>query len=973
MPPESRAAAIQAFISRWQERGSERKDAQPFWLSLLGDVFEVKHPAGFISFEDTVQLSNKSFIDARIPSTKVLIEQKGSDVDLSKAFRQSDGTWLTPYEQADRYGQKLSYSERPRWIVVCNFKEFHIYDKETPEQAPEIVYLKDLAKDAYRLAFLIDGKTETAKKELEISFKAGRLVGKLYDLLIKQYADAKSAKSLQSLNRLCVRLVFCLYAEDTGIFPERNMFGRHLHPFDAGLIRQELKNLFCVLNTPESERSPYETELNRFPYVNGGLFAADDLEIPNFTQEIKEVLTYECSERFDWSFISPTIFGAIFESTLNPETRRSGGMHYTSIENIHKVIDPLFLDDLKNELSELRMIKKRGPKFIEKVNLFRDKIRNLTFLDPACGSGNFLTETYLSLRKIENEIIKLRGHEDQYILFKDAIHVQLKNFYGIEINDFAVSVAKTALWIAEHQMLRETEKIINRTLDFLPLTTNAHIVEGNALTLDWVRLKDEALIPTIHAEQTNLFLGSASRVSEPPIVYSPEVNLHTNKLCIGKQEETTQPVHYDYIISNPPFVGASMMSAAQKREAIAIFGKIKRASSIDYVGAWYYKAAALMIGTNTKAAFVSTNSITQGEQVAPLWGKLIDQYKVQIIFAHRTFKWDSESSQKAAVHCVIIGFVAGEYSGTKKLYEDAKHFREALEINPYLVEAPSILVSSRSKSVCNSPKMTYGNKPADGGHLILSEEERSALVCNDASIEPLIRRYVGARDFINNDEVRYCLWLNDVPANQYRHNREIMRRLQAVREVRLKSTAAPTREMAAMPYRFFSITQTNSRCLAIPEVSSERRLYIPMDFLGEHEIASNKLLIIPEADLFSFGILISRVHMAWIRAVSGRLKSDYQYSGAIVYNNFPWPNPTDALRQKIELTAQGILDARSFYPDSSLAALYDPLTMPKELQKAHQKNDAAVLQTYGFSKNMGEPEIVAGLMQRYQRIVEDLS
>ena len=914
--------AAKNFVQNWTGKGYEKGESQPFWLQLLGEVLGVEHPAQFISFENQIMLDHTSFIDGTIESTHVLIEQKSLGKNLHQPIKQSDGSLLTPFQQAKRYAAELPYSKRPRWIVTCNFAEFFIYDMEKPFGEPEIVYLKDLEKDYYRLEFLVEQGNEHIEKEMQVSIAAGEIVGRLYDALLAQYKDATNLESLKSLNMLCVRLVFCLYAEDAGIFGRRNMFHDYLAQYQAKDLRRALIALFKVLDEKPSERDPYlEDELAIFPYVNGGLFENENIEIPQLTEEIRTLLLVNASENFDWSEISPTIFGAVFESTLNPETRRSGGMHYTSIENIHKVIDPLFLDELRDEFAQIKALKQAAT--IEKrLRAFQEKLSGLTFLDPACGSGNFLTETYISLRRLENEVLKeLLG--SQIILggLDNPIKVSISQFYGIEINDFAVTVAKTALWIAESQMMKATEDIVNMNLDFLPLKTNAYITEGNALRIDW------------------------------------ESVVAKNKL--------------NYIMGNPPFVGASMMTGVQKKEAVDVFGKGKRVNSIDYVGAWYYKAMELMKGTNVRAAFVSTNSITQGEQVAAFWTKLLEQYKIEILFAYRTFIWDSEATLKAHVHCVIIGFREKRHDNIKKYLYYNNGCKEVNMINTYLLEAPAIIVCSTGHSLCNAPRITYGNKPADGGYLILSEEEKKKIESIDENSSKYIRRYIGSKDFINNNITRYCLWLVEVAPNLYSHNKEIMRRLKAVQQMRLNSTAKPTILAAETPYKFFSVTQKSDKCLCIPEVSSCNRKYIPMGFLMNGEIASNKLLIIPDAEIYHFGVLMSNVHMAWVRVVTGRLKSDYQYSGAIVYNNFPWPTPTHAQKARIEQTAQAILDARALYPDSSLADLYDELTMPVELRKAHRANDKAVMEAYGFwGKLNSEAACVAELMKMYKALTE---
>ena len=918
MTDAQQKAAAKQFVKDWTGHGDEKQETQRFWMALLQKVYGIAEPDKAIEFEVRVKLDHTSFIDGYIKDTHVLIEQKGMDIDLKKGYKQSDGSMLTPFQQARRYAGYLPHNMNPRWIVVCNFKEFHIHDMNRPNDTPEIIKLEELETEYSRLQFLVDTGNERIQKEMQISLQAGDLVGKLYDALLKQYNSPASEAELKSLNMLCVRLVFCLYAEDAGIFGSKTMFHDYLKGFQPKNVRKGLIDLFRVLDTKSEDRDPYmDEDLAAFPYVNGGLFADENIIVPRFTEEIIDLLLSKASEDFDWSEISPTIFGAVFESTLNPETRRSGGMHYTSIENIHKVINPQFFNALSAELDAIAAIavkKTRDSKLAD----FQKKLASLSFLDPACGSGNFLTETYLSLRRLENKAVALRLG-DQIILGDSAdfnpIQVSIGQFYGIEINDFAVTVAKTALWIAESQMMKETEEIVHMHLDFLPLTSYANIVEGNALQVDW-----ESVVP--------------------------------------KQQ-------LSYIMGNPPFIGASMMTKEQKAEAVAIFGKGKRVNSIDYVGAWYHKAAKYIQDTNIAVAFVSTNSITQGEQVAPLWEKMFGEYGVHIDFAHRTFKWNSEAKEKAAVHCVIIGFSARTTTMPKYIFS-SNIKTVASNINPYLIDAPTVFVSSRGSALCDVPRMTKGNQPSDGGNLILSEAERNNLLAKDPTVGVCVRRYVGSRDYINNDEVRYCLWLKDVSPMVYYKNTEIMQRLDAVREMRRASTAAPTRALADKPYIFFSTPQTESNYLCIPEVSSERRRYIPIGFMDKSIIASNKLLIVPDATLYHFGVLTSNVHMAWTRTVCGRLKSDYQYSGATVYNNFPWPTPTEAQKARIEQTAQAILTARAKYPDCSLAVLYDERTMPAELRTAHQQNDKAVMQAYGFwGKLNTETECVAELMKMY--------
>ncbi|ADZ06518.1 putative type II restriction endonuclease [Lactobacillus amylovorus] len=913
------------FIQNWQNRGHEKQDSQSFWLQLLRDVLGVEEPEQFIKFEKKVQLSHESFIDGYIDQTHVMIEQKGSNKDLDKPIRQSSGELLTPFQQAQRYANNLPYSERPRWIVTCNFIEFRVYDMEHPNSEPVRIELKDLEKNYYQLEFLVDKSNEHLEKEKQVSLSAGELVGKIYDELLKQYKDPNNEHSQKSINQLCVRIVFCLYAEDAGIFGKRNMFHDYLEQFDVRQMRQALIKLFKVLDTKEEDRDPYladdDPKLAEFPYVNGGMFSNEDIEIPSFTDELRSLLLSKASDEFDWSEISPTIFGAVFESTLNPETRRQGGMHYTSVENIHKVIDPLFLNDLKNELNEIKKTKQLAT-LKKKARKFQEKLANLTFFDPACGSGNFLTETYLQLRKLENEAIKLIYPNPSLDVgqAKDIIKVSIQQFYGIEINDFAVSVAKTALWIAESQMLEETKDIFYADWDFLPLKTYTHIHEGNALTMDWN-------------------------------------NVIPNYAC-------------HYIMGNPPFIGASMMNKEQKEEAVSIFGKRPRTRSIDYVGAWYYKAAKFIQGTEIKCAFVSTNSITEGEQVQPMWSELYNKYHIIINFAYKTFIWTTEAKSKAAVHCVIIGFSLLDNRNKIIFYDDTKECVN--QINSYLLDAPNVLVRNRSKPLNkNTLKMTKGNQPSDGGNLLLTIDEKNRVIKKYPDLKEVIKLYLTARDYLHNNNERFCLWFKDKDVTNY-NNPFVKRRLELVKQFREKSSARPTREKAQTPYLFFSTPQTNENYLCVPEISSERRRYIPIGFLTGDVIASNKLLIVLGAKLYDLGILESNVHMAWVRTVAGRLKSDYQYSSSVVYNTFPWPTPTDKQKAKIEKTAQAILDARALYPDSSLADLYDPLTMPKELLKAHQDNDRAVMEAYGLSvKGTTESDAVAHLFKMYEKLTKE--
>ena len=938
---QQRAAARQ-FAADWKDRGDEKQETQAFWLALLQKVFGVEEPEKYISFERRVEVDDPrtgkrttKFIDGYIPQTRVLVEQKGRDIVLTRGYKQSDGSLLSPYQQARRYGAYLPQSEQPRWIVVCNFQTFEVHDMNFPNGEPEVLTLADLAADCSKLNFLVNTGSDAIKHEEKVSLQAGELVGVLYDALLQQYKDPTDPKTLKSLNALCVRLVFCLYAEDAGIFNHRrDMFHDYLKDIPAHGIRKALVELFRTLDQKPQDRDKYlfddNPTLAAFPYVNGGLFADEDIEIPPFTEELKSLLLSKASQDFDWSAISPTIFGAVFESTLNPDTRRSGGMHYTSIENIHKVIDPLFLNGLKAELEEIKAIPVERTREA-RLAAYQSKLASLTFLDPACGSGNFLTESYISLRRLENQVIEERiildkGRHGYQVAGQVAwgegalnpVQVSIHQFYGIEINDFAATVAKTALWIAESQMLKETEDIVAHQIDFLPLKSYANITEGNALRLNW-----EDVVPK------------------------------------GK---------LNYIMGNPPFVGARLMNADQKADVNLIFDGWKNAGNLDYVCCWYKKTTDLMQGTAIRSALVSTNSVSQGESVANLWKPLFEA-GVHIDFAHRTFRWDSEAKIKAHVHCVIIGFSTAPNSAEKVLYSGDR-IQIVKNINGYLLDADNVFVESRNKPLCDVPQIGIGNKPIDGGFYLFDSAEMQEFLEKEPSAKPYFHPWYGAREFINRCP-RYCLYLANCSPTELRKMPECLKLIQAVREYRLNSPSAGTRKLAETPTRFHVTNLPKGSYIVIPQVSSEKRRYIPIGYMDDGVLCSDKVRILPNGSLYHFGILTSNVHMAWMRTICCRLKSDYSYTVNDVYNNFPWPTPTDEQKSKIEQTAQAILDARELYPDCSLADLYDEATMPPELRKAHQQNDKAVMQAYGFwGKLNSESACVAELMRMYQGLTE---
>ena len=922
---QQREAARQ-FYYKWHGKGREDEDARSYWIDILQNIFGIENVTDRVQFEKKVKSpEGTKRIDVYIPETRVLIEQKSLGIALDKPQYGHGGK--TPYDQAKEYDNYVTVDEKANWIITSNFEEIWIYDCHQALPEPVKLKLSDLQTKYHRLDFLIKPNDPGPGGDNDLSFKAGDLVGKLYDCFLKQYKYKEDPETLKSLNKLCVRIVFCLYAEDAGVFGKKSMFHDYMKQFDAQHARKGLRDLFRVLNQEPNKREAYLADddpmLAAFPYVNGGLFADDDSEIPPFTDEIMNLILKKASANFDWSGISPTIFGALFESTLNPETRKSGGMHYTSIENIHKVIDPLFLDDLKAELREIKkdpVLKSRKVK----LQAYQNKLATLEFLDPAAGSGNFLTESYICIRRLENEA--LRELSQQIVMggVTNPVKVSIAQFHGIEINDFAVTVARTALWIAESQMLKETEDIVNSDLDFLPLRTQANIVEANALRIDW--------------------------------------------------NDVVPKERLNYVMGNPPFVGHNLRSDMQKEDITIVFGKGETESKLDYVICWYQKAIEYMETTSRPivAAFVSTNSICQGESVPAFWKQLIVEHKAEIQFAYSTFIWESEASSKAHVHCVIVGFTHGKVNRAKKLFNE-EAVTEVEHINPYIIAAPDVWLENRTNKPQGAlPKMTTGSQPMDYGKFILTTEERTDLISKYPVIEKYIKPFIGAYEFLH-DQIgqysRYCLWLDKADLSEIKNIAEVKERIENVKQLRSESKIDRVKKKADVPYLFCQIRQPESTYLVIPRHSSQSRRYIPIGFMIPEIIAGDACTIIPNLGLYEFGVLTSNVHMAWVRVVCGRIKSDFRYQ-ASVYNNFPWPQPTEKEKQRITETAQGILDARLVYSHSCLADLYDPAFMPPELLKAHQVNDKAVMQAYGMPiKDTDEAACVAWLMKLYQEKV----
>ncbi len=905
---------------------AERSYSQTFWTSFVNVVFNVTKINDYLQFEKEVKDSNSKSksIDIYIPKTKVIIEQKSSNIDLEKP--QPGHNNLTPFEQALEYQNSLPLSEKAKWIILCNFKEFHIYNMDTkqPIKSRTIIRLDELPQRYHEFGFLIDNTVERIIQEKEVSFKAGKIIGQIYDLLLKEYAKRNlkpTEKDLQDINIACVRLVFCLYAEDAGIF-EHGQFGNFMSKYrnDPDVFRLQLLELFKVLNTETDKRDFWNgSGINDFPYVNGGLFS-QQASIPSTSRELIDYLIDQGSLETDWSLISPTIFGAIFESTLNQETRRVGGMHYTSIENIHKVIDPLFLDDLKQELNEILEYKQanlRKTKLLE----FQDKIAGLKFLDPACGSGNFLTETYLSLRNLEDTVfLKLLGDTDfNQELFSGSkyqtIKVSIDQFYGIEINDFAVDVARTALWIAEFKCLNNTlDKGITVDPKLLPLKTNANIIVANALRTDW-----NTLIP------------------------STQLN---------------------YIMGNPPFSGARLMTDQQKEDVNLVWQGVKGLGNLDYVTCWYKVASDYMLGNKSiQTSFVSSNSICQGEQAGLLWREMFAK-NVVINNAYQTFIWNSESLTKAHVYCVIIQFSYTDSPNKKLWLQKSAQKTDVSFINQYLLPFKAPLLENRTKPLSSVPEIGIGNQPIDGGFYLFKEDEKNEFIKKEPKSRKYFRKWYGADEFING-YCRYCLWLGDCSPGELRSMPLCLDRVQKVKQFRLASSRKQTNLAAETPTRFYIENFPRGNYIVLPETSSENREYIPIGFFDDTVLCSNRLKIITNTSIYDFGILESIIHMAWMRVVTGRLELRYSYSIGIVYNNFVWVQPSARQKEKIKITAQNILDARNLYPDSTLADLYDPLTMPPELRKAHKENDRAVLELYGLSENATEGQIVERLFELY--------
>ncbi len=900
---KTRAAA---FVNEWKDiapTAREEADAQTFETGFF-HIFGVERSQVAI-FEQKVRLSNEAngYIDL-FWKGHIMIEMKSPGKDMTKAF-----------EQAKNYANALKPSDLPKGILICDFNQFHYYDlldnaKRHEFDLPHLVEYVELFSD------LAGYKDVEYKKQDQVNIEAAEKMGKLHDRL-KDIGYVG-----HQLEVYLVRLLFCLFADDTGIF-EHDSFVKYIvqrTSDDGSDLGLHLHMIFEVLNKPSEKRlKTLDQQLNQFPYVNGALFE-EQLEMAAFDAKMREALIECCT--LDWSKISPAIFGSMFQSVMNEKERRNLGAHYTSEENILKLIHPLFLDDLWAEFDKHKAL--RSEVRVARLNEFHEKLARLKFLDPACGCGNFLIITYREIRILELSVIKeLLG--DARILDVDTyVKVNVNQFYGIEIEEFPSKIAQVAMWLMDHQMNMLVRDMFGEYYVRIPFRASPSIVCANSLRIDW-----ESVVP-----KTEL----------------------------------------SYILGNPPFVGFYLMNEGQKADMNMIFEGDKNAGILDLVTAWYKKAAEYIQGTDIDVAFVSTNSICQGESVAPLWNLLFRKYAVRINFAHQTFRWNNEARGKAAVYCVIVGFGLMDRK-LKKIYHYVDVDSEPIEklashINAYLVDAPNVIVETRSTSLCSIPSMIYGNKPVDGGFLILSEDEKNDLLQKEPSAGKYIKRLMGAEEYINNIP-RFCLWLLDANPSDLKMLPNVLSRIESVKNFRRASKKDATKKWASSPTRFVEVRQPDSDYIIIPRHSSENRDYVPIGFVGKEVIVNDAVQIIPNATLYHFGILTSTMHMAWMRYVCGRLKSDYRYSKDIVYNNFPWPNPSDRQKLDIEEAAQAVLDARAKFPDSSLADLYDPDLMPPDLVKAHNKLDRLVEKAYGKSF-VDDAERVAFLFEEYRKLTEGL-
>ncbi len=929
------------FSKKWADASREEADAQPFLVDFF-NVFGISSKR-VGTFEHRVKkLDDKEgYIDMLWKGT-ILIEMKSRGKDLDKA-----------YQQALEYTYGLKEHELPKYILVSDFENFRLHDLEDGTQLE--FKLKDLVKNVRHFGYLLGYQKKVYKEEDPANIKAAELMGKLHDRL-KEIGYVG-----HPLEVYLVRLLFCLFAEDTTIF-ERKQFQEYIERrtnIDGSDLAAKLHELFQVLNTPKDKRfTTLDEDIAAFPYVNGKLFE-EMLPMASFDSKMRQALL-DCTY-IDWSKISPAIFGSMFQSVMNPEERRNLGVHYTSETNILKLIRPLFLDDLWKEFESVK-----GNR--NKLTEFHKKLSTLKFLDPACGCGNFLVITYRELRLLELEILRELYKGQQVISIESIIWLNVDQFYGIEYEEFPARIAEVAMWLIDHQMNMLVSQEFGQYFVRLPLMKSAHIRVGNALQMDWSALTQEDVVD-IKADNTNIYM-----VSEPVAHYGT-VNVFSKKVQVVEgayPKSFSGKSHFNYILGNPPFVGKKEQNHNQKLDMQRVFSGVKGFGVLDYVSAWYVKAAQLIANTPTKVAFVSTNSITQGEQVGVLWNLLFNHYNIKIHFAHRTFKWSNEARGKAAVHVVIIGF-ANFDTGNKRIfeYENIKgepHEIKVKNINPYLVDAKDIFIDKRIKPICNVPEISFGSMPNDGGNFLFTDEEKKEFVTKEPESEKFFKPFISAYEFLNGHN-RWCLWLKNANPTELKDAKLITERIENVKKLREQSKRQATQKLASFPTLFGEDRQPQSDYVLIPRVSSENRKYIPMGFFDKNSIVSDSCLFIEGAKLYLFGVLMSEMHMTWVKYICGRLKSDYRYSASIVYNNFPWPeNPTEKQITAIEEAAQKVLDTRLEFPKSSLADLYDPLTMPPALVKAHNELDKAVDLAYRpqpFTSEANRMEFLFGLYEKY--------
>ena len=934
------------FSKEWAGTSNEEADAQPFLVEFF-NVFGISRKR-VATFEHRVKKLDESegYIDL-LWKGMILIEMKSRGKNLDKA-----------YQQAIEYTHGLKQHELPKYILVSDFENFRLYDLEEDKHLE--FKLSDLVNNVQHFGYILGYQKKIYKEQDPANIKAAELMGKLHDRL-KEIGYIG-----HPLEVYLVRILFLLFAEDTTIF-NKQQFQDYLEQRtneDGSDLAAKLHELFQVLNTPRENRfKNLDEQLAEFPYVNGRLFE-EILPMASFDSKMRQALLNCCY--IDWSKISPAIFGSMFQSVMNPVQRRNLGAHYTSETNILKLIKPLFLDELRQEFEKIRENK-------NKLQEFHKKLSTLKFLDPACGCGNFLVITYRELRLLELEILRELYKSGQTVTDIDNIlWLNVDQFYGIECEEFPARIAEVAMWLIDHQMNMLISNEFGQYFVRLPLTKSAKIVHGNALQIDWNNLVSEK---GIEITSRNTLVT----INEPEIAYTT-VNIKTNNLTIideriSTDERIINRNTFDYVFGNPPFIGSKIMTRDQRNDVAKQFGNTAGAGVMDYVTAWYVKAAKLIQNTKTICAFVSTNSITQGEQVGILWNVLINMYGIKIHFAHRTFKWSNEAKGNAAVYCVIIGFA--NFDTTNKSifeYEDIRgeaHEIKAKNINPYLVDTRDLLISKRTTPLCNVPQMSFGNMPLDGGHLLLTDEEKNAFLIKEPKAEKFIKPLISAYEFLNGEN-RWCLWLVDAEPNELKQLPEVIKRIEAVRKFRLESVAPSTQKFAVTPSLFRDRNQPLT-FIVVPRVSSENRRYIPIGFFDKDSIVGDTCMAIPNGTIYHFGILTSAIHMAWIKYICGRLKSDFRYSKDIVYNNYPWPeNPNEMQIKTIEESAQNVLDTRLQFPNSSLADLYDPLTMPAELVKAHNELDKAVDLAYRSQPFTSEANRMVFLLELYEKYTSDL-